>query len=48
MLTVTTDGQLLERISLDPEETPVLEYMPGAYYVVQTQNEHLQLQVQMT
>ena len=48
VLTVTTDGQLLEQLTLDPEESPVLMYQPGTHYVVQTHNEHLQLQVQLT
>ena len=35
----------VEQLTLDPEESPVLMYQPGTHYVVQTHNEHLQLQV---
>ena len=48
VLTVTAAGEMLEKTAFTPEETPVLEYMPGTYYVVQTQSEHLQLQVQLS
>lgn len=47
VLTVDETGDVLEQITLDPEETPVLEYRPGTDYVIQTPAEQLTLQVEL-